>query len=433
MKPIVLVAATSHWFPTARLAMALADAGCVVEGVCPVRHPLRKTSAVSRTHHYNGLAPLKSFLSAIKTARPTLIVPGDDLATHHLHHLFRQQLGRGKDGAETCSLIEHSLGSAKYFDVVYQRATLMKLAAEQGVRAPQSAAVACFDDIEKLAGEIGFPMVLKADGTSGGDGVRIVHSLDEARKAYRSLEAPVQLARAIKRALVDYDKSLVLPSVFRHKRLVSGQAFIAGHEATSTVACWGGEVLAALHFEVINKRHQAGPATVVRLIDHPEMKSAVEKLVRRLKLSGLHGFDYMIEAGTGNAYLVEINPRVTQVGHLALGPGRDLPAALTAAISRCAPQPLPQVTDKDMIALFPQEWMRDPSSSYMASAYHDVPWNEPSLFEVCVRHARTYHARSRRIKGPNSLSPAAEHRFLPLKAGIPSERVIGKIGESPCE
>ena len=50
-------------------------------------------------------------------------------------------------------------------------------------------------------------------------------------------------------------------------------------------------------------------------------------------LSGLCGFDFMQEANTGKAYLIEINPRATQVGHLTLGGGRDLPAALYGAVT----------------------------------------------------------------------------------------------------
>jgi hypothetical protein len=118
------------------------------------------------------------------------------------------------------------------------------------------------------------------------------------------------------------------------------------------------------------------------------MSAAAEKIVRRLNLSGLHGLDFMLEAGTGNAYLIEINPRATQVGHLPLGPGRDLPAALYSAVSGEALQTAPKVTEKDTIALFPQEWIRDPISLFLQSGYHDVPWAEPELIRLCVHQRR---------------------------------------------
>src|SRR5208282_2337045 len=127
-----------------------------------------------------------------------------------------------------------------------------------------------------------------------------------------------------KRAVIDQDKTLVWPSLFRHRSVVNAQEYVNGREATGAVACWNGAVLANLNFEVLNKRDSAGPSSVVRLIDNPEMSAAAEKMVRRLNLSGLHGFDYMLETQTGAAHLIEMNPRATQVGHLNLGPGRDI-------------------------------------------------------------------------------------------------------------
>jgi hypothetical protein len=428
MKPTVLVAATSHWFPAARLAMALADAGCTVEGVCPVGHPLRKIRAVARTYRYNGLAPVRSFSAAIRAAKPQLIIPGDDLAAHHLHHLHRRELRRGESGAQVCSLIESSLGSSESFPVVYERATLMALAKEEGVRVPQSRVIASVSQLREWVAKIGFPLVLKADGTSGGDGIRIVQTLAQAEIAYCRLQAPIQFVRAAKRAVVDYDKTLLWPSLLRRRRVVSGQSFVAGREATSTVACWQGVVLASLHFEVINKRHEAGPATVIRLIEHSEMSAAVEKVARRLKLSGVHGFDFMLEGSTEKAYLIELNPRITQVGHLALGPGRDLPAALVSAMSGCAIQVKPKVTEKDIITLFPQEWMREPCSSYLRSGYHDVPWEEAELLQVCVRHARKYHL----LTAPQNRRAKPAPDLLPIDTGM-APRSLAQSGDPGYE
>ena len=394
MKPTILVAATSHWFPTARLAMALADAGCNVEAVCPPRHPLCVTRAVRQTHTYRGLAPLISLANAIHAAKPDLIIPGDDLSTRHLHDLYRRELDRSPKGSEICALIERSFGAPESFPIVYERASFMRLAEAEGVRVPKTAAIANLAELRRWTAQMGFPIVLKADGTSGGDGVRVARTQEEAESAFRTLQAPPLLARAAKRALVDSDKTLVWPSLLRRRFVVSAQTFVDGHEATSMVACWKGTVLASLHFEVIHKRYSAGPATVMRLIDNAEISCAVEKMVCRLNLSGVHGFDFMIDAATGNAYLIEINPRTTQIGHLALGPGRDLPAALAAALTGNAVQTRPKVTESDTITLFPQEWTKDPQSPFLQSGHHDVPWEEPELILACVRHAlRQNHAK----------------------------------------
>jgi hypothetical protein len=420
VKPTILVATTSRWVPTARLAMALAEAECSVEVVCPGRHPLDKTNAVRRIHEYRGLAPLRSFKAAIVATSPDLVVPADDLATQHLHDLHRRGQREGNAGPQICALIERSLGAAGSFPVVFARNAFMEVADQEGIRVPKTGVVLTAEDLRKQAGRLGFPLVLKANGTSGGDGVRVTQTLEEAQRAFRTLQAPPLFARAAKRALADQDATLLWPSLLRRRFVVNAQAFVTGREATSTVFCWKGSVLAALHFEVIKKMHAAGHAAVLRLIEHPEMSLAAEKMVRRLNLSGFYGFDFMLEAPTGNAYLIEINPRTTQVGHLALGAGRDLPAALYAALSGDSVSASPKVTEKDTIALFPQEWMRDPASEFLQSAYHDVPWEEPALVSDCIRRSRTQRAwyvrqKSSAVRSPSvPLTARSDHRAREL-------------------
>jgi hypothetical protein len=404
VKPTILIVTTSRWFPTARLAMALAGAGCCVDAVCPSGHPLGRISAVRQTHAYRGLVPLKSFAEAIAATKPDFIVPGDDLATSHLHHLYDRERKRGTTEQSVCELIERSLGASESFPVVYARTAFMDMAREEGIRAPKTEVISNINDLRKWVARVGLPTVLKANGTSGGVGVRVIDTLEEAERAFRDLQAPPLLARAAKRALVDHDKTLVLPSLLRRKYTVNAQAYVAGSEANSTIVCWNGAVLASLHFRVVNKCSAAGPSSVLRLIENPEMSSAIEKMARRLSLSGIHGFDFMLEANTGNAHLIEINPRATQVGHLALGPGRDLPAALYAAVSGEPFHAAQKVTEGDTITLFPQEWMRDPASPFLALGYHDVPWEEPELLRACLRKHWKWNLRDSRQDSSPTLS-----------------------------
>jgi hypothetical protein len=382
--PKVLLAATDRWYPTARLGMALAKAGCVVEAVCPSGHPLSLTRALRQMHRYNGLSPLTSLSRAIRASNPDLVVPADDLATRHLHELHKSGSRNGSAGREICKTIERSLGCADSYTIVGARHALMQVAKEEGIRVPNSAVIANAGDLHGWIARVGFPTVLKANGTSGGDGIKIVNTVQEAERAFRKLQSPPLLARAIKRAVIDRDLTLVRPSLLRRKPVVNAQSFVAGHEATSTIFCWEGQVLASLHFEVLVKAGSTGHATVVRWTDHPEMSAAALKIARRLKLSGFHGLDFMIEAKTGKAYLIEINPRTTQVGHLAFGNGHDLPAALYSALTGKSGDASASLTENDTIALFPQEWKRDPDSPFLLSAYHDVPWQEPRIVSACT-------------------------------------------------
>lgn len=390
IRPKILLATTCRWFATARLAVALVGAGCEVEAVCPRSHPLTRTRAPSRIHPYHALAPLRSVGAAIDAAQPRFVIPCDDLATTHLHRLYDRALHSGKHGVATRTLFEHSLGDPASFSVTTARVGLMTFAQERGIRVPTTAAVRTTDELRQWVLRNGLPAVLKADGTYGGRGVRVVHTEAEAVDAFHSLRSPPSPARALKRAVINRDFSYALPCALRLRSAVSVQRFLSGRDANSTVTCWHGQVVASITASVLRTLEENGPASVLQLIDNTEIGGAVERVVRELKLSGLVGFDFIIEEQTGAAYLIEMNPRATQVSHMNLGPGRDLPASLRAILSGEPVRDVPTVTGSDIIALFPQEWLRDPTSQFLKSGYHDVPWEEPDLIRACLQEDIRY-------------------------------------------
>jgi len=410
VKPTVLLACAFRWLPPSRLAMALAEAGFVVDAVCPWRHSLTTLrSSIRRTYTHSGFSAEESFESAIIDSKPDLIVPCDDVTVRHLHRLHAKHIRRGNHSG-IADRIEHSLGLAENFPILYRRADFIQIAKEQGIRTPAARDIADEKDLRDWLQQHGFPTVLKADDTSAGEGVRIVEDQSQAQKAFALLAKPPLVARALKRALIDQDSSLVRRSLLRSGAHVSAQSFVGGREATSLVACWKGKVLASLHFEVLNKTNATGYSTVLRFVENAEMESAADKIVRRLGLSGINGFDFILEAETGNAYLIEINPRATQIGHLTLGPGRDIPGALFSCVTGRPIQEAAKVTDKDVVALFPQEWKRDPHSCYLGSGYHDVPWSEPELIRACVRPQRRQWKSFTEKEASRGLSPARVSR-----------------------
>ncbi|MFZ1159465.1 MAG: hypothetical protein WAO10_16895, partial [Candidatus Sulfotelmatobacter sp.] len=186
-----------------------------------------------KIHRFNGLAPLRSLSAAITDAEPDLIVSGDDLATRHLHRLYERERREGKTGSAICALIERSLGAAERFPTCYARAAFMELAQQEGIRIPKTGVIENFDGFKDWIIQNGFPAVLKANGTSGGDGVRVVRTVEEAERAFRLLQAPPRFLRAAKHALLDDDLTLISPTVRREKFVVNAQAFVDGKEATS--------------------------------------------------------------------------------------------------------------------------------------------------------------------------------------------------------
>jgi ATP-grasp domain/Phosphoribosylglycinamide synthetase, ATP-grasp (A) domain len=384
LQPTVLIASTARWFSTARLAIGLANAGFTVAAVCPPHHPLSKTGLVPKTHAYNTMAPLGSLAEAIAATQPTTIVPTDDVATHHLHKLHDRERRHRGSSSSICALIESSLGAPENFAIVEARAAVMALAEEERVRVPKTEVMTTFADLDKWLSHTGLPTVLKADGTSGGTGVRVVRTFEEAQKAFRELRTVPPSPRTRLQTLLRQSKALVWPALYYRHNVVNAQVYVTGCDAISEVACWKGTVLAGLQFKVLSKQYIGGPASVLRAIDNNEMSVAISKVVRRLDLSGLYGFDFILEEQTGDAHLIEMNPRATQVGHLTFGPGRDLPAALYAAASGLPLRTAPRITENDTIALFPQEWIRNRTSAFLESSYHDVPWEQPELVRACV-------------------------------------------------
>ena len=156
----------------------------------------------------------------------------------------------------------------------------------RGFCVPRTDVITNSEELGNWIAHVGLPVVLKANGTSGG--YRSQGCPHERRGGTwaKSPLAPPTFPRAVKRALVDHDFTLVWPSVVRQRYVVNAQAFVLGCEATTAVACWQGRVLAAIHFQVLRKRDSAGPATVVRTIENEEMSSAVCKMVSKAAAFG---------------------------------------------------------------------------------------------------------------------------------------------------
>jgi glutathione synthase/RimK-type ligase-like ATP-grasp enzyme len=335
---------------------------------------------LGRAYHYPLLVPLTGLKRAIESDRPDLVVPCDDQAAIHLQQLYRQSDADMESPDAMRALIVRSLGMPDACAMATARGRLMALAKEEGLRIPFSSVVESSSELVGWLQTHGFPAVLKLDGTWGGQGVEIVRSLDEALAAFERMVSRPRILASVVRLLLDRNPSPVLESLRAAPRVVTVQQFIDGASANRAVACWQGDVLAGISVEAIHTQHASGPATVVRVLDHPEMSSAVARLAKRLRISGLWGADFVLSrSDAGVAYLIEVNPRATPVCHLPLGAGRDLPAALVAALQGSATViPRPGI-GHEIIALFPGEFQRDPASSHLRLDYHDVPLEESEL------------------------------------------------------
>jgi len=379
----ILLADTDRRPYAARLAMAFAAIGCDVSAVCTSHHPLETLKAHHRLFPYSPVHPKASLLLAIQSTKPDLIIPCDDRAVLHLQQLCGQ---RGLDAAAV-QVIERSLGPAGSYPVVSARYPLLELAREQGIRIPTTQYLQTERDLDEWCKKQPLPWVLKADGTWGGGGVRILDTLRQVQPQFQSLSEPCRLGRALKRLLVNRDPFYLRDWWQRSSRPVIAQAYITGRPSNCAVACWEGKVLAQTNVEVLDTSDPTGPARVVRLTDNPEMTRAAERIAEKLRLSGFFGLDFIIEKESGAAYLIEMNPRCTPLSHIEIGAGTGLVAALCSALtsrprSVAAPSASPQI-DSQVIAYFPQA--HDLTGEFKESSFYDYPHGEPELVKALLR------------------------------------------------
>jgi hypothetical protein len=243
---------------------------------------------------------------------------------------------------------------------------------------------------------------MKADGSWGGDGVAVVHTHEEASRAFRKFAHPPSRLRSLARAVLRKDAHFLQEAFVPKAAPIQVQRFIWGKPATSAFACRDGEVLAAIHVDVVESRGATGPASLIKRTDCSRMGEAARRIARRFGLSGLHGLDYVRDEG-GVPHLIEINPRATQICHLALGAGYDLPSALLGH------PPRPVATHKPLIALFPQAWSSGCLSPDASAAYLDVPWDDPAVVSAAIGSGFTLLKEQPQRK---VLSAAEEFQFL---------------------
>ncbi|WP_426958445.1 ATP-grasp domain-containing protein [Muricoccus radiodurans] len=387
--PGVLVVSTQPWSFAARLARALGAAGFLVHGACPAGSLLARSAAPSAWHRLRHWRLAEDLAAALRQARPDLVVPCDDRSAGLLAELHAQP--------DLAPLIRASLGDPAAYPVLGSKSAQVALAAELGLPVPASFPVASRAELDSALAAAPPPRVLKSDGTWGGAGVAVIRRAEDAGAAWDRIMRRPGLAEAGKLAL----RERSLRPVMEHRRwrptVPDLQAFVPGRAANRAVVCHEGRVLAGLSVEVLEMNYPNGPASVVRVIDRPDMARTAEAMAERLGLTGFVGFDFVIEEG-GQALMIEMNPRATPICHLAARDGGvGLASALMAAAGVRPEEPALPATGEE-IALFPGEWSRDPESPWLRRVRHDVPWEDPPLLRAYLADA-AWIERYERMRG----------------------------------
>ncbi|HYH18861.1 MAG TPA: ATP-grasp domain-containing protein [Azospirillum sp.] len=358
----LLILATASASPgLAQLPKALVRAGFNVGAVAPEGGLILATRYLSVSAALPGALDVPAYVDAMlglmKLWRFETIIPGDDWSVRYLHAIAAQA-EEGKVPGPLANVVLRSAMPKPHRALIETKAGVIELARSLGLDAPEQIRPASAEAVRAFCRTHGVPVVVKSDFSTSGAGVLV---LDDEERAVR--------------AALGHNPGCKVPW---SPEILMVQRFIRGTPASVALACREGAVLGAFCYATERANPEpTGAATVIRTIDRPDMLAAAGRLVDALKLTGLVGFDFLVEEGTGRAFLLELNPRPPQSAHIGALVGVDLCAALAgAAAGRAEPG--------QTVALFPGEWIRDPDSPYLLSALHPVPWEDVALLSAIV-------------------------------------------------
>ena len=377
---VLLVVTESQWFGTARAPGALSRAGFEVNVLAP------KGSLVTQSQHIKRIAYLEpqtttqqwlhAFAAMVRATAPLLVLPGDDVAYRLLQALvlappedmqpvLREQL---------TTLVKASLGDPDCYRTSVEKTRLPAAAQALGVRVPGYTLVHTLDEARAFAAAHGYPVVLKLNQSTGGNGVELISGDSELERAFFALGSANK---------PDFDGTMV-----RHLLI---QKQISGKVRFQNVAAWHGRIVAAWIVErVIAYPEPKGPSSVNRYYHDAQIRDFSERIVAGFGMTGLFSIEYIVDAQSGDAYLLEINRRITPGSHAGRIVNVDLCAALFAAATSTPMTTRPDLEpgEEHHVAKFPQEWLRDMNSPYLDQCRIDAPWDDPVLFEamLAMRH-----------------------------------------------
>ena len=375
-RAVLLVATATSYIGTARIPSALSKAGFEVSLLAPRNTLAEKSRFVTKVGHLpDNATPLQwvfAFADMVKASSPRLVLPCDDTALRLLQTLALSPPQNMQPALhlQLATLIRESLGSADYYRISIDKTLLPGAAEAVGVRVPPYAILSDLHAAEAFVADHGYPVVLKRGHGAAGDWVAIAADRAELEQAFAQFSSATTL---------DIEGSGA-------RRLLI-QAHIPGRIRHQGVAAWKGDVVAGFAREkLVSHPPPKGPATVTRYFRAPEVREFSEALVKQFGMNGLFSFEYVAHERTGQAYLLEINRRITPGTHTGALVGVDICAAPYAVLNGMPPPSRKNLDEGEehVIAHFPQEWLRDPGSHYLRDCRVDAPWDDPDLFEAML-------------------------------------------------
>ncbi|GIW61138.1 MAG: hypothetical protein KatS3mg087_2204 [Patescibacteria group bacterium] len=385
---ILLFSRQPYAITVAKLPKPLSLAGFEVGSLCLERSFLWKSRYldVRFSCPLNPRSLILKLIRIIRDWQPYLIIPGDPWSLHYLQRLAESRFIRFFPDIH--QVLVRSLGNPKCIDLLASKQLLLQFAQELGVRQPEDSKVDNVEVAKVYAKRNGYPVVVKQEYNSGGNGVWVCRDEVELVAAFGEAQFHKRskgIAGMLRAAWSTYNRFPYAPEMNTGGQ-ISIQRFIEGMPALCSFVALEGSVLASNIVErSLPYDGPTSPHCMYRSITNDEIENAVHAIVKRTGFSGFGCFDFMIDS-SGQAYLIECNPFPVNVAHLGNVLGKDLCLALYNKITGRNRGDFVAVEKGRIVFLFPYELMRDPDSVNIVLYPSDIPLDEPELLRLMMRH-----------------------------------------------
>jgi biotin carboxylase len=288
------------------------------------------------------------------------VLCGDDATFSAWTHLLRRA-DDAKLSEKTRAMIARSLPPLEKAALIDDGAAFITSQAGTFCGPPPSLGNPSEAEALKFAAEVGYPVMLKRNAYAAGRGVTRCGN-------------PIALSVALSDGRANpRDPGFVV------------QKHVAGDGYAVAIGGVTGKPTAAFSFIKYLKMGGAnGQASVLRYARNDDLLLHAAQLYAALELNGFAGLDYIVDA-SGRPWLLEVNQGIVPKSHFSECFGVDLAASMLALL-RGTPIPEPRAPVAEYVALFPNEWLRDPRSPYLHNGFHDVPWEDPGVLAAMIQN-----------------------------------------------
>ncbi len=386
--PSILLVRTQSWIQATRLTMLLAAYGCRIAIICSEDTNITQAPHVSARFHFSPANPVRSLRRAIVESGAEYVLPTDDLSVALLHEAADLY-------PELLPIVERSLGRSEFYPVIRSRFKLLALAHELGISVPRTELILNEEQLAGWSQDDRTSYVLKKDGTWGGEGVQIVGTADECRRAFQQMQRSAPWSARFKQWLRTGDGVAFARLECLKEPELTAQSLVDGIPANAMYACHEGRILGEVQAQVVASKGKTGASLVIKLIDDPRITRAGKILADALHLSGFFGLDFILDAKTGEPFLIELNPRATKLGHLSVANQPDLAGALWAQWSG---EPIPSAAAAQLspaICFHPEAELWTRQTAKLLGCRSDCLEGEEAMFTMLASKKPALRTRVR--------------------------------------